>query len=383
MPRLSPSIITAAAILGLFAGCKSPAPVSPPAPAAPPAPIKPPEPPPAVWETENPVVPLPRPPLGVQADFGKLKVAVTPEKVRLGRWLFFDKRISVDGSVSCATCHRPESAFSEPTPHSTGVAGKVGGRKSPTFINGAWPLFDVYFWDGRATSLSEQAKGPMANPIEMGGTHEGVAKAIAGVPGYRRIFRAVYGDDRVDIDRIADAIAAYEATRMSGNSRFDRFDAGDAAALDEKEKLGRDLFHGKAECNQCHLGWNLTDSQFHNLGIGWAGKPGKPGKAGKANKEGFADPGRAKVSNKDEDTGAFKTPTLREVTKHAPYMHDGSLATLRDVVQHYNKGGNPNPWLSPKIKKLKLSPAEIDALVAFMTALDGEGYQDTPPKSFP
>ena len=324
------------------------------------------------WETANPVVLLPKVPLGVQGDYKTLAFAVTPEKVRLGRWLFFEKRLSADASISCASCHRPENAFSEPTPHSKGVGGHEGNRKAPTFVNGAWPLFPVFFWDGRAPSLIEQAKGPIANPIEMAMTHEKVSLAIAAVPGYRRAFASAFGDDHVTIDRIAEAIAAYESTRVSGNSAFDRFDAGDTKALSPEAARGRALFFGKAQCNQCHFGWNFTDSQFHNLGIGWDKK-----------KKAFADVGRAKISGKKEDTGAFKTPTLREVSRHAPYMHDGSLATLRDVVQHYDKGGIPNPWLDKKVFKLKLSAQEVDDVVAFLKSLDGEGWQDSGPTAFP
>jgi cytochrome c peroxidase len=339
--------------------------------AAPPPPPAPTPAPPAAWETESPIGKLPEILKGLQADFAKL-AWVTPGKVRLGRWLFYDKRLSADGTVACASCHRPENAFSEPTQVSTGIRGQKGGRKAPTFINGAWPLFPVYFWDGRAASLMEQAKGPIANPIEMGNTHEKCAGAIAAVPGYKKAFHDVYGDDGITIDRVAEAISAYEATRLSGNSKFDRFDAGDQTALSDVEKKGRELFFGKAQCNQCHFGWNFSDSQFHNLGVGWDKKTKK-----------FADRGRAAISNKKEDEGAFKTPTLRDVSKHAPYMHDGSIPTLEDVVAHYNHGGNANPNLSKKIFPLKLKADEVAAIVAFLKALDGEGYADKAPASLP
>jgi len=322
--------------------------------------------PPPAWEVENPAKPLPTAPAGVQADFASLKFKVTPETVRLGRWLFFDKRLSADGTISCATCHRPENAFSEPTAVSTGIKGQKGGRKSPSFVNGAWPIFPNFFWDGRASSLVEQAKGPIANPIEMGNTHEAVVATIGKIAGYKPYFEKAFGDGNVTIDRIAEAIAAYEATRLSGGSAYDK------GTMTDEQKAGRDLFNGKAQCNLCHLGANFTDAQFHNLGIGWDAK-----------KKAFADEGRAAISKKDEDKGAFKTPTLRDVSKHAPYMHDGSLATLKAVVEHYNKGGNANPQLSKKIKKLGLTPKEVDAVVAFMQALDGEGYADTAPTQFP
>jgi cytochrome c peroxidase len=340
---------------------------APPPPPA--APIPPPR--PLAWEAESPVGKLPEVLKGLQADFAKL-AWVTPGKVRLGRWLFFDKRLSADGTVACASCHRPENAFSEPTPVSTGINGQKGGRKAPTFLNGAWPLFPVYFWDGRAASLMDQAKGPIANPIEMGNTHEKCVGAIAAVAGYRKAFKEVYGDEKIDIDRVAETISAYEATRLSGNSKFDRFDAGDQTALSDVEKKGRELFFGTAMCNQCHFGWNFTDSQFHNLGIGWDKKTRK-----------FADEGRFKVSHKKEDLGAFKTPTLRDVSKHAPYMHDGSLPTLESVVQHYNHGGVANPNLSKKLFALKLKNDEVAAIIAFLKALDGEGYADKAPASLP
>jgi len=326
----------------------------------------------AQWEADNPVLPLPTPPLGCEADFAALKFEVTPEKVRLGRWLFYDGRLSSDGTVSCGTCHRPENGFSEPTPHSTGVGGQTGTRKAPTFVNGAWPLYDVYFWDGRAASLQEQAKGPVINPVEMGNDHETMVATLSGIKSYGKYFTEAFGDDRITLDRVVEAIAAYEATRLSGNSPWDRYKNGDPNAISEQARLGDDLFFGKAECAQCHISWNFSDSMFHNLGVGWDEET-----------QAFADPGRAKVSGKEEETGAFKTPTLREISRHAPYMHDGSIATLREVVEHYNRGGTENPWLSERIRPLDLTPEEVDALVAMMEALDGEGYQDTVPKSFP
>jgi cytochrome c peroxidase len=370
---MRPSLLVLAALVLLaLPGCKrdKPKEVPPPAPAAPAVPP---------WEAENPVRPLPAVPLGSPADFATLKFQVTPAKVRLGRWLFFDKRLSADGTISCATCHRPEHSFSEPTRVSTGIRGQKGNRKAPTFVNGAWPLYPVFFWDGRAASLQEQAKGPIANPIEMGNTHEKAVASISGLAGYRKAFREVYDDEKVDIDRIADAIAAYEATRLSGSSPFDRYEAGDKSALSPLAAKGREIFFGKARCNFCHLSGNLTDTKFHNLGIGW--DPKRTG--GKATKEAFADLGRYVVTKKNEDIGAFKTPTLRDLAKRGPYMHDGSLATLRDVVLHYDKGGNPNPWLDKDIVKLNLTKEEVDALVALMEAMNGEGWQDTAPRSFP
>ena len=334
------------------------------------------------WEAANPIRPLPISPIGPDIDLAALKTPPTPERIRLGRWLFYDARLSADGTVSCATCHEPEHAFSQGTPVATGIRGQKGKRKAPTFINQAVTLYPHFFWDGRAGSLEEQALGPMANPIEMGNTHEAMVATIAGVPGYRKYFAEAFGSEAITKERIAQAIADYERTRLSGNSPYDRWRrTRDATAVPAEVKLGHELFFGKAGCVQCHVGSRFTDNNFHNIGIGWDDTS-----------RAFADEGRyvATKGTVNEsfgaaDRGAFKTPTLREVTRRAPYMHDGSVATLREVVEYYNRGGNKNPYLDPKMprKPLGLTSEEIDALVAMMKALDGEGYEDTAPSNFP
>lgn len=312
-------------------------------------------------EAANPVKPLPEPPLGIESAFDELKDPPTPETVRLGRWLFYDTRLSSDNTISCATCHKPENAFSEMTPVSTGIRGQKGTRKAPSFVNQAWTIYPHFFWDGRAGSLEEQALGPVENPIEMGNTHVAMISTLEKLTGYRKYFKEAFGSEEITKDRVAKAIADYERTRMSGNSAYDqwdhkRFDDGyKPTKQDELIAEGYQLFNNKAECNQCHLGQNFTDSLFHNLGVGWD-----------ADKKDFADIGRYKISNKDEDKGAFKTPGLRDVTKHAPYMHDGSIKTLREVVEHYNKGGTPNDHLSEKIFPLKLTPQEVQDVARFM-----------------
>jgi cytochrome c peroxidase len=204
-------------------------------------------------------------------------------------------------------------------------------------------------------------------------------ETLGKVPAYAPYFTEAFGTPAITKERVAKAIADYERTRMSGNSPWDRWRYNrDEKAVSDQVKQGHELFNGKAACSQCHLGNNFTDSLFHNLGVGW--DPAS---------RTFKDEGRWAVSRdlgeeaRQGDRGAFKTPTLREVTKHAPYMHDGSSPTLRDVVELYNRGGVKNPWLDPKMKPLGLTEAEIDALVAFMQALEGEGYQDTAPSSFP
>ena len=333
-------------------------------PAAPPTPA---------WEAENPVRPLPKAPLGIDIDLTKLPNPPTPERVRLGRWLFYDRRLSGDGTVSCSTCHLPEYAFSQPTPVSAGIAGQRGKRKAPTFINEAVTLFPHFFWDGRAGSLEDQALGPIENPIEMGSTHAAMIQTLSRIPGYRPYFKQAFGTEEITKERVAHAIADYERTRMSGNSPWDRWRVNrDEHAVSDEVKRGHDLFFNKARCNQCHLGDSFTDSSFHNLGVGWDKR-----------KRAFVDEGRFVVTKNPADHGSFKTPTLREVTKHAPYMHDGSQQTLREVVEWYNRGGEKNPYLDPKITPLHLTPAEVDALVAFMDALEGEGYQDQAPRAFP
>ncbi len=315
---------------------------------------------------------IPASPLGIDSQLKDLADPPTPARVRLGRWLFYDKRLSADNTVSCASCHRPENAFSEPTATSTGIRSQLGGRKAPPIVNLAWTIYPHFFWDGRSASLEDQAKGPIINPVEMGNTHEVVVQTCKEIKGYHPYFKEAFGDPEITIDRIAKAIADYERTRLSGNSAWDKWKAGDENAVSAEVKKGDEIFFGKAACNQCHLGQNFTDSRFHNLGVGWDPEVKK-----------FADQGRFVVSKKRADMGAFKTPGLREVTKHAPYMHDGSVKTLEEVVDLYDKGGHANPYLSPMMKKLKLTPEEKKALVALMGALEGEGYQDKAPDAFP
>jgi cytochrome c peroxidase len=207
----------------------------------------------------------------------------------------------------------------------------------------------------------------------MGNTHEAMVSTLQSIKSYPKYFAEAFGTPEITKERVAKAIADYERTRMSGNSPWDRWRKGrDEDAVSDEVKKGHELFHGKAECNQCHLGQNFTDSRFHNLGVGWDPESKK-----------FADIGRYKVSKKDEDQGAFKTPGLRDLSKHAPYLHDGSHQTLREVVELYNKGGIANPHLSPKIKPLNLTEEEMAALVKLMEALNGEGYEDTAPSAFP
>lgn len=312
-------------------------------------------------------------PRGLQKDAAYVPEnnPVSDAKIELGRDLYFDTRLSKDDTVSCATCHAPEHGFAEPRKTSQGVGGKLGKRNAPTVIN---RLFSSnQFWDGRADDLEAQAKGPITNPIEMAmDSPEAVVKKLSAIAGYKALFKKAYGSDEVSMDRIADAIASYERTVVSGDSAWDRYQAGDKKALTAQQVRGLELFNGKANCATCHASFNFSDENFHNLGVGWD-----------ESKKELADVGRFEVTKADTDKGAFKTPTLRNISQTGPYMHDGSEATLREVVVLYNRGGNKNPWLSPKMKPLALTEAEIDDLVAFLGALDGEVKAQGKPATLP
>jgi cytochrome c peroxidase len=322
-------------------------------------------------------------PLGLQPLTPKVYVPIanplTKGKYELGRQLYFDPRVSLDSTVSCATCHNPARGWTDGMPVSIGIAGQTGGRSAPSVLNTAYGK--TMFWDGRAPSLEGQAQGPVQNPIEMGKqSYKEIIDRLRKIPGYVEQFQKVFGTN-VTLDGMAKAIATFErVAALSGNSKYDKYNAGDNKALSDTEKRGMVLFgltlntddefktdvvRQKAKCTLCHVGFNFTDEQFHNLGIGWNEKTGK-----------FADLGRWAIdpigAKCDASLGAFKTPTVRDVEHNGPYMHDGSLATLEDVVEHYDKGGTPNPALDVDMKKLNLTAQEKKDVVAFMKALSGE-----------
>ncbi len=338
-------------------------------------------------EADNPLRPIGPPPLGIDINLRSLPVPPTPARVRLGRWLFFDRRLSRDGTISCASCHQPAHAFSQTTPVATGVGGAAGTRKVPTIINLAipnrWSSFKdapvgAYFWDGRARTLEAQALEPVAGASEMGSSHGKMVSTLSRVSGYGRYFAEAFGDAKVTRERVAQAIADYERTRMSGNSAFDRWRHGRGTVSDAVRR-GFDLFAGrKAGCAACHTPPLFTDGTFHNLGIGW-----------NPDTRSFADEGRYAVTKDsmfEGDPGSFKTPTLREVTRHAPYMHDGSIQTLREVIEFYNRGGIANPDLDDRLRRrgpIGLTPSQINDLLAFLVSLEGTGWQDEGPLMFP
>lgn len=288
---------------------------------------------------------------------------LTEEKVALGKQLFFDSRLSADGTVSCASCHDSQRAFTDGRPRSVGLKGRKTSRNSPTLINRA--LGDSFFWDGRAASLEALTLEVMELAPVLGTTHEVLVNKLKRIGGYRRQFEQVFGG-AVTADRVAMALATFVRTILSGNSPFDRFEAGDRTALSPAAQRGLELFRGDANCAKCHKGFNFTDEQFHNTGVGLY--------------DPSPDLGRYYITKRDEDKGAFKTPTLRDIAKTAPYMHDGSLKTLGEVIQFYDKGGIKNPYLSKEIKPLHLNSQEKADLLAFLNSLTGEGLNITAPK---
>ncbi|HHT9130915.1 MAG TPA: cytochrome-c peroxidase [Candidatus Tripitaka californicus] len=283
---------------------------------------------------------------------------MTPEKVALGKRLYFDKRLSLDDTVSCASCHDLRLGGGDGRAVSTGIKGQKGGRSAPPTINAAY--FNVQFWDGRAPSLEGQAKGPIVNPIEMGMPSHAVAvEKLKGIEGYRKAFQEAFGGD-ITIDAAARAIASYERTLLSGNSPFDRYMyGGEKGALNPMAKMGLVVFSGKGGCALCHpIGPDsalFTDNNFHNLGVGMD-RPDP-------------DLGRYNVTKQEKDKGAFKTPGLRNVALTAPYMHDGNELNLEAVVEFYDKGGKPNSHLSTTIRPLNLTSTEKAALVDFLKSL--------------
>lgn len=264
---------------------------------------------------------------------------LSAEKIEVGRRLFRDRRLSRDRSIACTSCHDPERAFSDGRPLAIGIGKQVGRRSAPALINRGYGR--AFFWDGRAATLEEQVLQPIEDPKEMNMTLEEVSDRV-GLP-------------RGDISR---ALASYVRSILSGNSRFDRFIAGDRRALSPEQQEGLRVFRGKANCTACHVGPNFTDERFHNTGIAW--------------RDGvFQDEGRSAVTGKPDDRGAFKTPTLREIARTAPYMHDGSLVSLGDVVDYYDRGGNRNPGLDVELRPLNLTPSERRSLGAFLRGLNG------------
>lgn len=281
---------------------------------------------------------------------------LTPAKIALGRRLFEDRRLSRDGTLSCAVCHDPSRAFTDGRVVALGVGGAAGRRNVPSVINRVYGA--SFFWDGRAASIEQQVVEPLLDPREMATTPDAVVAAVRHDGGYRRQFMAAFGREP-QWDDIARALASYVRTIRSGQSRYDRFRSGAASALTEQDQRGMRVFFGRGRCGSCHAGPNLTDEEFHNTGVAF--RDGQ-----------LLDSGRFVVTQEPADRGAFKTPTLREVARTAPYMHDGGLATLEAVVDYYDRGGNANSGLDAIVRPIGLLVDDKRALVAFLRALSGK-----------
>jgi cytochrome c peroxidase len=320
----------------------------------------------------------------------------TPEKVALGQRLFFDARLSADGTITCSTCHDPARAFTDGKPVSAGIGGRLGQRNSPTILNALYNA--TQFWDGRVETLEQQAALPIVNSVEMGQPNlEAAVASIAAIPEYRQGFRSAFNSTPNGRDLVR-AIAAYERTQVAFDSPFDRYIAGERNAIDPAARHGWELFNGQARCNKCHAlsedkrdTTNFNDNDFHNIGIGIirhnvvalakqarqlvaSGDTAAIDRA--AIQTDMSALGRFLVTKKESDIASFKTPNLRNLLLTPPYFHDGSQATLWDVIDHYNKGaGLKNPYLDGDIVPLALSEPDIDDLVAFLASLTSPSYE--------
>jgi cytochrome c peroxidase len=318
----------------------------------------------------------------------------TPERIGLGKKLYFETRLSKDGTVACATCHDVSRGFTDRRNTSEGIRDQLGQRNAPTTLNAAF--FSTQFWDGRAASLEEQARLPLINPIEMGQPDgAGVAAAIASDPEYQKAFQSAYGRG-VNYEDVGRALASFERTLIFLDAPFDRFARGDKSAISADAISGWALFNGKARCTSCHqissdnpIG---TDSRFHNIGVSARhqdfealAKQGLSVLAKGASQDAIdrlalqtnlSELGRFVMTRQRSDIGAFKTSQLRNVGVTAPYMHDGSMATLWDVVDHYNRGGEVNPYLDGGIEPLNLNETEVSQLVAFLFSLSDDRLGD-------
>ncbi len=314
-------------------------------------------------------------------DIGPLGKPVFPkdnpyskEKVELGKQLFFDPRLSGSGQISCANCHDPELMFADGRRVAYGHDRQQGTRNTPTIMNVAYGT--KMFWDGRAKDLEEQVKMPIENPIEMNMHSRLAVKRISKIKGYREIFKNVFGDDKVTEERITKAIATFERTLISPPSRFDQFVSGKNDRMTDSEVLGLHLFRTKANCINCHNTPYFSDNKFHNVGLTYFGRE-------------YEDLGLYAISKEKGDVGKFKTPTLREISKTAPYMHNGLFPHIRGVLNLYNSG-MPNerrnkeselfPTKSEMLVKLNLTEEEITALEDFLNSLHSYQYKMRPPQ---
>jgi cytochrome c peroxidase len=318
---------------------------------------------------------------------------ITDAKAKLGDMIFDEKRVSADNSVACNTCHSPRNGFTTHTEAARGVGDRIGKRNAPSILNAMF--YKSMFWDGRAATLEEQATVPILNPVEMGQKNpQDVVAKLAAIPEFVDAFQKVFGRPP-NWDDMGKALAAFERTRLSTEAPFDRFLHGDEKALNASQRRGWALFTGKARCGSCHTYDPALplfgDNRFHNTGVA-AGKQDFNQLAKRAaksttagNKAGidklaletdYSDLGRFLVTQKREDIGGFRTPFLRDVLLTGPYMHDGSLETLWDVVEFFNKGGDRNPFLDAEMKPLGLTGGEVEDLVNFLGTLTSDRFAE-------
>jgi cytochrome c peroxidase len=290
---------------------------------------------------------------------------ITPDRIKLGKLLYFDSRLSSDGKVSCATCHNPKLGWSDGRPKAVGVEGRMGPRNSPTVLNTAYQMHQ--FWDGRARSLEEQALGPIQADVEMNMNLNDLVNRLKGIKGYVKLFNKAYPNDGITKDTIAKAIATFERTVLSTQSPFDKYIKGNKKAISNNAKKGFKLFKEKGKCTDCHDGFNFTDGSFHNIGLG------------------DSDIGRYKLKRRTAWYHAFKTPTLRDITLSGPYFHDGSVKTLEEAVAICGNGGrySYSKNISTFIKDNKLTHKEIKLIVEFLETLEGKPLNIKVPTKFP
>lgn len=280
----------------------------------------------------------------------------TAERAALGKMLFFDPRLSGNGTMSCATCHNPALGWSDALRLGRGANHRELTRHTPTIINAAFN--PVQTWDGRFDTLEEQAASPMASTEEMNLAPSEAVRRLRAIPRYEELFRAAYGAQGISLETITKALAVYERTIVSKPAPFDSYVDGDSSAISDAAIRGFVLFNRRAKCASCHSGWNFTDGSFHDIGVDGS------------------DPGRGKILGIEELNHTFKTPSLRDVAERAPYTHNGSEATLRDVVELYNRGGRvKRSTLAEEIQPLHLTHNEVEDLIAFMRTLTS---RDTP-----
>lgn len=304
----------------------------------------------------------------VSSEYYRPQIVPAPEdnfpteaRVELGKNLFFDPRLSGSNWISCGTCHNPAMGWSDGLPTAIGHGQKTLGRATPTIINSAFNVLQM--WDGRFRSLEQQALGPIGAPGEMHQDVNSLIKELSKIAGYKQLFEKAYPGEGITKDTISKAIASFERTVVSKDAPFDEWVKGNKKALSAKAVRGFKLFEGKAKCAKCHSGFNFTDNGFHNIGL-------------KDNE----DQGRFAIRKVKINKGAFKTPTLRDIAKTAPYMHNGEYETLAEVVEHYNRGGVSKKSLDPNITPLHLSRQEKSDLVEFLSSLSGKPMDVTIPE---